>query len=233
MKIIYHRSTRPTASALADSFGCGLIEDLSMADPGEPVVNWGRRLSNPENHILNGGHSMTKCEALVAMKEHGVNVPSFLAGDLLVRRPRTRGGRGIRRHHGFVTEFIPKDFEFRVDVFLGKATRIHVKTGDPDRVSWNRDGSEWVTFGSRRMRSNLESRFGIPRETADEVISQAKRAARAMRLDFGAVDLIRSRESGSVFVLEVNTAPSLGESGIRKYKKLITRWLGGDFDDVR
>lgn len=238
MKILYHESTRPTALALAEALGAmatmDRMEFMATREGStnrEPMVNWGRRLPYRDNPvILNGNHQYTKMAALTRMSDEGVSVPPFLSGDLLIRKPRTRGGRGIRRHHGFVTAFIPKDFEFRVDVFMGRASRIHVKTGDPDRVSWNRDGSEWTTFGSRRMRSSLQERFGIPRETTDKVIEESKNAVRVLGLDFGAVDVIRSADTGRIFVLEVNTAPSLGEGGIRKYAKLITRWAEGLHD---
>ena len=51
----------------------------------------------------------------------------------------------------------------------------------------------------------------------DAVLEEARRAIKALGLDFGAVDIIWNDKQGKAFVLEVNTAPGLEGQTIEDY----------------
>lgn len=139
----------------------------------------------------------------------------------------TRKGKQIEEHDGIVMERIDKDLEFRVDVFQGKAFRFHVKTGPDDKIAWNRDGTEWSTYGKKTMVRGPSEKYPSAVESQTrEAIDLAKRAVEAVGYDFGAVDIIRERGTNKLFVLEVNSAPSLDENGVRKYAARIKNALG-------
>jgi hypothetical protein len=248
MKVICHRTTKPTAELLAAELGADLMEldgpigNLLTAARSntEGFVNWGYRIQSPPSSLdqmrrmsgigitnLNFGATLKKPDALLMMHEAGVAVPRFLSGQLLIRPPMTRRGRMISECEGVAMERIDKDLEFRVDVFCGKAFRLHVKQGPADVVAWNRDYSEWTTYGSSSMLRQPGTAFpGANESQMRDTIFLAKKAVAALKYDFGAVDIIRERGTNRLLVLEVNAAPSLCESGIKKYANRIRKAFG-------
>ena len=52
----------------------------------------------------------------------------------------------------------------------------------------------------------------------EDVIDQARTALLASGLDFGAVDVLYDEEDETAYVLEINSAPGLGEINAQKYK---------------
>lgn len=243
MKIICHKSTEPTARLLAESIGCSLLVwegriqtllDTLRTDTGEPSVNWGFRMKLPSHSplnqqglLLNAGAVIPKHSALELMRSAGVTVPPFLLGRVLLRPTMTRRGKQIEEHDGIAMQRIDKDLEFRVDVFQGKAFRFHVKTGPDDKIAWNREGTEWSTYGKKTMLRGPTEKYPTATESqVREVIALAKKAVEAIGYDFGAVDIIREQRTNKMYVLEVNSAPSLDENGVRKYASKIKRALG-------
>lgn len=230
MKILCHHTTLPTATLIANELGAELVcpenrDQLQnwlhslRESENSFAVNWGYRLIREQMHsgFLNSCAALTKPAALLRLREADISVPPFLIGTSLLRPPMTRKGRGIDVHDGIAMELIDKDLEFRVDVFRDSAFRLHVKTGPEDKIAWNREGTDWVSFGYKTMVKGIEERFGAPTGQIREAIELAKRSVKALNYDFGAVDIIRQKGTGKLFVLEVNSAPSLCEVGVRKY----------------
>lgn len=98
--------------------------------------------------------------------------------------------------------------EYRVHVFDGevilyqkKSRRVNEETGEVVTA----EGEE---ADVRNLASNWVYRTGNLRRL-ERVEELAINAVRALGLDFGAVDIIKD-ENGEVYVLEVNTAPGLG-----------------------
>ena len=147
-----------------------------------------------------------------------MSVPNFITGQYITRAMRHSGGNDIRQYEGvrrFPVEAIEKQAEYRVEVFLGAAFRGHIKrpTLTPQPFNWNRENTEWDTYGYKSIR----------RELGDTPIQLAKDAVAAVGYDFGAVDIIRGTDD-KYYVLEVNSAPSLGDSGVGKYVYRIRKW---------
>lgn len=102
-----------------------------------------------------------------------------------------------------------KRTEYRVHVFQGRAilTQVKLRRADaqeqPGYNSLIRNlASGWI-YGV-----NLEGQPGI-----NTVQAAAIAALRASQLDFGAVDIVYKEDTQRPYVLEINTAPGLGEDG--------------------
>lgn len=172
------------------------------------------------------GISVPKCEALANFDikrltlhhfvEKGWNVP-VLARD----RHHTRGEdvvlclqtidfvRAHRWGRDYVVEYIPTKHEYRVHVFNGEVIRTS------EKVLKSRD--KYVSY----LR-NFENNFTFRNERhplTDEGKTQAINAVRELGLNFGAVDLVIA-DDGNPYVLEVNTGPSLIDTGLGIYCRL-------------
>jgi glutathione synthase/RimK-type ligase-like ATP-grasp enzyme len=105
------------------------------------------------------------------------------------------------------TRGVSNNGEYRVHVFNGEVILYQKKSR---RVS--EDGEVEVAEGEdadvRNLASNWVYRTGNLRRL-ERVEKLAIDAVQVLGLDFGAVDIIKD-ENGDVFVLEINTAPGLG-----------------------
>lgn len=107
--------------------------------------------------------------------------------------------------------------EFRVHSFQGRSIRAGVKRvrdGFQNPHPWIRsyDGGWSIVYDG--VTSRQEHR------------DLAHRAVQALGLDFGAVDIGRTRQ-GQLIVLEVNRAPGLEGGTISRYAGAIRRWVDG------
>lgn len=105
------------------------------------------------------------------------------------------------------TKYLFKVKEFRVHVVNGAAIDVQRKIRDPDR-----EPTDW------KVRSH-DNGFIYAREGLEQVEAReqlAIRAVAALGLDFGAVDIIESKD-GQFYVLEVNTAPGLEGQTLANY----------------
>lgn len=111
------------------------------------------------------------------------------------------------------TRAIANAGEYRVHVFNGRVILYQKKSRRVDD-----DGNVVTAEGAEADVRNLESnwvyRTGNLRRL-ERVELLAIDAVRALGLDFGAVDIIMDGE-GAVYVLEVNTAPGLGNTNTRE-----------------
>ena len=259
IQILYSGKTTPTAVAIrkelldrgAQSVECWRKDLPPVTTSPEKVlrVNWGRALTHFDQGViyLNSSAPIRKTNALRSMEKWGVRLPPHIVGDKLITRSNmTRAGlKMLVSEDSFCTVHIPKSYELRADVFDGKVFRLHVKTGDPEVVAWNRcDSVSWRTFGGLGMvRKVIEAFPELREDIIREAIDQAKTAIDALSYDFGAVDMIVGpsvedyTEGDVVFVLEVNSAPSLFDTGagLSRYCHRILRTYEGlsDYHEAR
>jgi glutathione synthase/RimK-type ligase-like ATP-grasp enzyme len=95
--------------------------------------------------------------------------------------------------------------EYRVHVFNGKSIRIS------EKAFFGREGNH-------RLYTTIK-----PTGQIDHVRSAAKLAVEALGLDFGAVDILANDEN--CWVLEVNSAPSLGGSMPQLYAQAFEEYF--------
>ncbi|MFW6281665.1 MAG: ATP-grasp domain-containing protein [bacterium] len=123
----------------------------------------------------------------------------------------------IRKGAEYFTEFYPKSREFRVHVAHGKVLICSEKfVDDINTKVWN-------------LRQNDDGEFQAIRwsEIPTNIAELGINAVKVLNLDFGAVDIISEPlEEGykPAVVLEVNTAPKLGEYGSERYAEYFD-WL--------
>ncbi len=195
------------------------------------AFNWGSHdiAHRPGQRVLNPAaavhRSSDKALALPALHAAGVPVPPHgrSAEQLLSRHPivlartTTRGSEGagivvIRRGDPITraplyTGYIEKTLEYRVHVCDGRAIHIQQKR---KRNGRERDRDDLllrnVSHGWVFTENNLSCDTDGTRQQLEDV---SVRAVSALALDYGGVDVIRSRSNGSYVVLEVNSMPGI------------------------
>lgn len=106
-------------------------------------------------------------------------------------------------------EYINAPREYRVHIFLGKSIRISQKSFDESG-----DRHDYTTI--------KPGEFNVK-----HVRKAAKKAMKAVGLDFGAVDILAN--DTECWVLEVNAAPGLGGSMPRLYAEVFNKWMRGEW----
>lgn len=230
--LCYSGKSRVSAENIAEASG-GEIEAVRRSSGS---INWGRAGADT---VLNSDTSV--CVNKRKMRElfdgAGVPIPMLLDYEHILEQPslhtwpivgrpdKHMKGRGywlcnnvvdIRRALSgtrskaaatHFMEYIPNAIEYRVHVFLGKSIRISQKDFD-GRTGCHQD---YTTIKPT-----------LDRETRRNVRRAAKKAVKALSLDFGAVDILVNDRG--VYVLEVNSAPGLGGSMPRLYAEKILEW---------
>lgn len=198
------------------------------------IVNYGH---DYENANLNKNVVANKLKAYIIMKDAGVSQPRmFRKGEqipsdafpLLARKQYHTQGRDIifinnqeqldndvdDGSYDFLTEYIHKTSEYRVHI-LGDEAFVSVKFNDNDC------GDPFV-----RSHSNGWRQIEYNREWKDKLIELARKAIKALKYDFGAVDIIRKNDN--IYVLEVNSSPGLEPRKLELYaqyfKKEEQKW---------
>jgi len=120
-----------------------------------------------------------------------------------------------RLREAFFVEYIPKQAEYRVHVFQGRAFRstrkVFTGTNDQyDGVVWNHE-TGWV--------------FENDPEISPTIPSVGAAAVSALGLDMGAVDILVGL-TGDPVILEINTGPGLAPLTLDMYGSRIARALG-------
>ena len=206
--------------------------------PEHTLINWGntrtphwmdarvqnRTINQPE-HVATAANKML---TLRALQSAGVAIPAFTHsldharywrdnGHTVFARTRLTGhsGEGIVTsppHELIVdaplyTRGIENHGEYRVHVFNGGVILYQKKSRrvDDDGNVLTPEGEEALV---RNLQTNWVYRTGHLRRL-ERVEQLALDAIEALSLDFGAVDIIMD-EDGDVYVLEINTAPGLG-----------------------
>ncbi len=237
MKVLIWPYNRTSQSAKAISIATGwkrMIRNSVAPAAHTLVVNWGssapptkykRNMLNPSTDIASN-----KLSSFQQLSLHGVPVPGWTPekaeakfwlqkGDRVFARQllSSHSGKGIVNLKGgdaelpkapLYVKYVQKDAEYRVHAtkeksFLvqQKKRRAGVEVKDQYIRSW------WN--GYVFCKNDIEEPKGI-RELA-------VKAVQAVGLDFGAVDIIRSKKDGKLLVLEVNTAPGVDNSQAKEY----------------
>lgn len=150
------------------------------------------------------------------------------SGDVVLGRKlvSASGGRGIIQFEGvnttvtdpcpLYTKYKKKKNEYRVHVFAGKVID----------VQWKRRASEGVTDTRIRNHDNgwvfCRENLVEPKDLRPLAIS----AIMALKLDFGAVDIIWNEREDRSYVLEVNTAPGITGTTLTNYVIAIKSLIG-------
>lgn len=125
-------------------------------------------------------------------------------------------------YNDYYTKVIPSSAEWRVWVFRNQVLGAYKRNYTPDRWPVQRQGfgrNWWNGYG-----------YDLDYTLSEDAQGYAKKAIKAMKLDFGGVDLIQG-ENGRFYVLEVNTAPgasSFCQTALGKLAQEIKRW----YDDA-
>lgn len=120
----------------------------------------------------------------------------------------------------------------------GREYRIHV-TQDEVFMVWRKlrkaDAEERWFFNSHNCNwvGETHELFNKP-SNWDQLCREAVNAARATGLDIGAVDLrVSSQNAAQFIILEINSAPALGEEGVNKYREQIKKVLTKKYSDAK
>jgi glutathione synthase/RimK-type ligase-like ATP-grasp enzyme len=239
---IYPYGPSDTANLLNEALNGLLIKQNNSQykyRPDHLVINWGsskRPVSMYRNPCLNVFElvdvATSKMGTFQTLKNAGVQtVPwtkdkkealHWLKNGKVLGRDLDKGsqGRGITVYqkkdkdrlgdHLFYVPYIKKEREIRVHVFGDKPIFVQEKlkkNGHEDRDPYIRSHLRGWIFGFH----HLEEKPVDP-----IVIETAVKAVRAIGLDFGAVDIGWSKDKGAT-VFEINTAPGLEETSLKKY----------------
>lgn len=236
-RIVPYKKTSEGAKLLAQKMTEISGKRISAGDPSYDHKNilWGNSRIPLENYQPAAAIAIAKnkLSTLNKLRDAGVSIPEYTtskvvaegwvrAGIVTVARQILNGSEG----HGIVVcralpivdaplyvKLVEKDKEFRVHACNGvaidlqeKRRRNNARNADgsrPDGVIRNIDNN-WVF-----CRNNIIEPRGL-REIGVN-------AVRALGLLFGAADIVHNTRNGSLYVLEVNTAPGLCDSTATKY----------------
>lgn len=95
-------------------------------------------------------------------------------------------------------EYIPNDFDYRVIVANGNPISVCTRTRIKDTYRNN------TALGARE---DFMKEKNVPQEVLDIAVQSAK----ALRLNWAGVDVVLDKDTGKVYVLEVNRRPGLTE----------------------
>ncbi len=217
-KILYHGNSSVTGRELK----AALHIEGGTDDPGhvDRLIRWGSRANiryqagEVLNKLASCNNAGDKKRALEIMKTASMSVPPMVTrfeGELLIGRTDSHmQGRGaflitsqrdfdLARDHlrcSHFMKYIPTEREYRVHVFKNQIIARSEK----------RMGDNATSLHIRNFETGWT--FHYVDTAPSEVDRIALNAMTALNLDFGAVDIIKSI-NGNIYVLEVNTAPSL------------------------
>ncbi len=218
--IVWHANSSVTGKELKKVLGIDGGAEGPNTRP-EKLIRWGSRADlrfNASGAVLNGktasNNAANKQRALELMAAAHVNVPPAATrfnGELLIGRTDSHmQGRGafmitsqrdfeLAKNNLGCTHFmtyVPTDREYRMHVFKGEVIAMSEKRMTDNCTSLHIKNFEtgWV--------------FHYLDNAPAEIKQLAIAAVTCLGLDFGAVDIIKS-VNGNLYVLEVNTAPSL------------------------
>lgn len=226
---------------------------ISLDDPGGIHVNYGCNRSilplwsNERNTLNYHINSSNKLNVFRILHENNIPVPETIQlnvgeiapFDVLCRSDRLSEGRGItfvkrgdriRKEKDFYTKLESIEEEYRVHVF---------------HAPWEKsgEGCSYIIASSLKYQQIFPYRRGFSREHIENIRSyrngwrfrrvyfnnldeRIKRYAiesiKALRMNFGAVD-IGIKNNGDIVVFEVNSAPGIEESILRRYTEVLNR----------
>lgn len=228
----YHPGSQ-SAKKLANLLGVKRMRHVGSKLPLKmtTLINWGSSSCPEAAKVYNSmaGKASNKRTALISMAAQGVKVPPFTVAKEEAQQWLTNGKRVFARtilngHSGagivnikgkdgvlpdapLYVEYIQKSAEYRAHVVRDNVFFIQQKKKRTD-----------VEVTDKFIRSHkngyvfCQNDIVVP-EGLDKL---AVAAVKAVKLDFGAVDIILGKDN-QLYVLEVNTAPGLDNSSAEKY----------------
>lgn len=216
-------------SALSAQKIAGTANDIALNRGSRGDINWGRARADTELNpdISNSTNKRVMRELFAA---NDVPMPKLIDPYLafawsdtpVVGRPDTHTrGRGFwlcrsaldvsralagtrkKKAATHFMDYIDADHEYRVHIFKGKSIRISEKKFDAEH-------------GYTTIKPTGEIKH---------VRKAAKKAVKALGLDFGAVDILAT--DSAAWVLEVNAAPGLGGTMPKLYADAFKEWYEG------
>jgi glutathione synthase/RimK-type ligase-like ATP-grasp enzyme len=205
-----------------------LLKSNERNNGADILIRWGSTAIFPSKIVINTPEMIhlaaDKIETRRQLIEKGISVPKTFfqrskamqfmnecsrtnKSCIIIGRKRqhSQGRKIVISHNNFElgqdrseywSEFIPKDREFRVYVFFGRILGISEKIPDyPQKIAWNKSLGNGAFI-------NLKLKE-LPRDVG----LLALRAADALKIDMGAMDLIS--KGNSHYVLECNGTPDL------------------------
>jgi hypothetical protein len=220
MIYIYRRQPSASACLLADLLGGRKVSQLRRVrvKTDAVVIAWGEAVKLP-CPVLNGEVLLNKLEEAQALKEGDVptiSVSRTAVDDWLGRSLFHHEGMDLLRplknpHYWVKKEGIVE--EYRIHSFMGRSLRAGVKIP--------RDGvphHDWIRSGRGGWRIAYR-----PHSVKQKHRDLAHKAVRTLGLDFGAVDIGRTK-TGKLIVLEVNRAPGIEAGTVEAYASAIRGW---------
>lgn len=241
--LVVRRGQSPSADQLVTALRA-LGHDAQRGYPGDINPAWGVTVGwgNSSYTVNKRAGAYDKYEEALTMAHHGVpcpetrqNPPSaeIRAGLWLGRTPNHRRARDLRRPRTTRREGGITYYTRRLDVVEEYRSHVFRSHKDKDRYLICRSGKKVPVPGQESeahpwIRSRL-SGWNISYDGVilpEDLREAARLALKALELDFGAVDLGRTRE-GKPVVFEVNTAPSLDNPNTAKiYAERIANLCG-------
>jgi hypothetical protein len=222
----------PTSKAIAREMGDVSRYRKRDLTEAENLIRWGstktvrvtgKELNTREGVLL----ASDKPECRRVLREAGLPVPTESETDFPVigRSRKHRAGdnfylceneedveRAKMRGAVYFSKVYPKKDEYRIHVASGRVLLMSIKEGDKTQLIWNKAKSN---FNFRHLRRSV----WLEDEKLRDMARKAKKALKAIGLDFGAVDMMAGAGRGhKPFVIsEINTAPNLSPLAISKY----------------
>lgn len=211
-------------------------------DGSNVIVNYGvvKHKLAPRIMVLNRNiRRGSKLTHLKLFERQGVQVPAYSKEYIegYIQKPLfSFGGRGIVEGNDinfdnaetYFQQKIRKVREFRVHVLTWADSQVPIiqeKTpGNPEDLCWNRhNNGKFETKFSKLLGINKLEDVDL-QEKLSEI---GRRCARALRYDFGGVDVLMN-EGGELFVVEMNCRCGLRERSLGEYKQWF--WKLGNMD---
>lgn len=252
IRILPYKIASKSAKVLAQSLGvlrCNPLNTRFRPRGNDLIINWGSSYwpftaGKVLNKPINVRFAANKITALGLMRDAEVSVIPFtlhkpeavawLEGGSYVYERHTiygHGGSGICVVHSVADLTTGTGVElYTKGISIRREYRVHVFNGEViDHVQKRRRLDADTNSVSEYIRNHTQGWIFV-REGFDklvEVEEQAIKAVKALGLDFGAVDIIVEKRTGSCFVLEVNTAMGMdaGSTTLARYTNAFNRYL--------
>jgi len=221
------------------------------------IINWGSTLTNSDFSAIASHHTIynrplavqvasDKLATFRLLEQASVRTVPYTSDSQIAYSWQTEGDRIYVRHalsgHSgrgiqvcqsdeslpaapLYTKYTPRTEEYRVHVVGGIVTDFQRKAMNPDAdlsdVDWRIRNHENGFIYARTPNINTT------RHAVEEVTKLAIDAVNALRLDFGAVDIIWNATRDKAYVLEVNTACGLEGTTLERYSKALLELVDG------
>ena len=239
------KNCAPTAQILGELLlQRGVQTTFGPSPTAEATLSWGVPLGSSAKNTLNthagGSDKLAQLESLT--KAGLTTVPFTRSAEsarypCLARKRQHRGGFDIRfcrtprraalmlkRGWHFLSPVVPSVAEFRVWVFrsahLGSYEKVLVRPQD-----------QFNKYGKKRFGRNYRNGYAFQLVKSEKIsrpaVELAVSAIAALKLDFGAVDILMGID-GKPRILEVNTAPGVegdGRQVIRALADKVASWV--------